>query len=122
MHTSAFSIFRASLPLQSKDVLDRLVRKLLSLHAPVVVAQWPDRIQRAMPTMTRMECRALAEFAAATVAETSMKTAGVLQKSISLQYLQLQSSMQNDNRSYTAVSNIMKTKHDTVANSIENIR
>ena len=39
-----------------------------------------------------------------------------------LQYLQLQSQMQHENRSYTAVSNIMKTKHDTVKNSISNIR
>ena len=38
------------------------------------------------------------------------------------QYLQLQSQMQSENRSYTAVSNIMKTKHDTVKNSISNIR
>jgi hypothetical protein len=30
--------------------------------------------------------------------------------------------MQNDNRQYTAVSNIMKTKHDTVKNTIANIR
>jgi hypothetical protein len=42
--------------------------------------------------------------------------------SFNLQYLQLQSQMQNENRSYTAVSNIMKTKHDTVKNSISNIR
>ena len=44
------------------------------------------------------------------------------QMSFNLQYLQLQSQMQNENRSYTAVSNIMKTKHDTVKNSISNIR
>lgn len=44
------------------------------------------------------------------------------QMSFNLQYLQLQSQMQNDNRQYTAVSNIMKTKHDTVKNSISNIR
>lgn len=44
------------------------------------------------------------------------------QLSFDLQYLQLQSQQQNDNRSYTAVSNIMKTKHDTVKNSISNIR
>jgi hypothetical protein len=42
--------------------------------------------------------------------------------SFNLQYLQLQSQMQQENRSYTAVSNIMKTKHDTVKNSISNIR
>jgi hypothetical protein len=44
------------------------------------------------------------------------------QMSFNLQYLQLQSQMQNENRSYTAVSNIMKTKHDTVKNTISNIR
>jgi predicted nuclease with TOPRIM domain len=42
--------------------------------------------------------------------------------SFNLQYLQLQSQMQNESRSYTAISNIMKTKHDTVKNSISNIR
>ena len=44
------------------------------------------------------------------------------QMSFNLQYLQLQSQMQNENRLYTAISNIMKTKHDTVKNSISNIR
>jgi hypothetical protein len=44
------------------------------------------------------------------------------QMSFNLQYLQLQDSMQNDNRQFTMVSNIMKTKHDTVKNSISNIR
>lgn len=42
------------------------------------------------------------------------------QMSFNLQYLQLQSQMQS--HSYTAVSNIMKTKHDIVKNSISNIR
>ena len=44
------------------------------------------------------------------------------QMSFNLQYLELQSQMQNENRSYTAVSNMLKTKHDTVKNSINNIR
>jgi uncharacterized glyoxalase superfamily metalloenzyme YdcJ len=44
------------------------------------------------------------------------------QMSFNLQYLQLQINMQNENRSYTAISNIMKTKHDTVKNSISNVR
>ena len=39
-----------------------------------------------------------------------------------LQYLQLKSRMQHENRSYTAISKIMKTKHDTVKNSISNVR
>jgi hypothetical protein len=36
--------------------------------------------------------------------------------------LQLQSAMQNENRSFTVVSNLMKTKHDMVKNSLSNIR
>ncbi len=44
------------------------------------------------------------------------------QMSFNLQYLQLQSQMQNENRAYTAVSNIMETKHDTVKNSTGNVR
>ncbi len=44
------------------------------------------------------------------------------QMSFNLQYLQLQQQMQNENRSYTAISNIMKTKHDTAKNSISNVR
>jgi ABC-type transporter Mla subunit MlaD len=44
------------------------------------------------------------------------------QMSFNLQYLQLQSQMQNENRFYTLVSNIMKTKHDTAKNSISNVR
>ncbi|HXQ98725.1 MAG TPA: hypothetical protein VN774_09810 [Candidatus Limnocylindrales bacterium] len=44
------------------------------------------------------------------------------QMSFNLQYLQLQNNMQNENRQFTMVSNILKTKHDTVKNSISNIR
>ena len=44
------------------------------------------------------------------------------QMSFNLQYLQLQSQMQHENRSYTAISNVMRTKHDTARNSISNVR
>src|ERR1700676_901205 len=42
--------------------------------------------------------------------------------SFNLQYLQLQNSMQNENRQFTTESNIMKTKHDTGKNIISNIK
>lgn len=42
--------------------------------------------------------------------------------SFNLQYLQLQQKMQADNRRFTLMSNIMKTKHDTAKNAINNIR
>jgi len=44
------------------------------------------------------------------------------QMSFNLQYLQLQAQMQHENRSYTAVSSIMRTKRGTVRNSISNVR
>ncbi|TFH00291.1 MAG: hypothetical protein E4H14_19800 [Candidatus Thorarchaeota archaeon] len=40
----------------------------------------------------------------------------------SLQYLQLQQDMQQENRQFTLVSNIMKVKHDTAKAAINNVR
>jgi hypothetical protein len=45
-----------------------------------------------------------------------------MQMSFNLQYLQLQESMQNTSRQYTAVSNILKSKHDTAKNVISNMK
>jgi len=43
-------------------------------------------------------------------------------ESFNLQYLDLQQRMQNENRQFTMVSNIMKNKHDTAKSAINNIR
>jgi hypothetical protein len=53
---------------------------------------------------------------------TATKEMQEMQMSFNMQYLQLQNQMQSENQCYTAVSNIMKTKHDTVKNSISNVR
>jgi hypothetical protein len=50
------------------------------------------------------------------------RRAQAAQQSFNLQYLQLQSELQDQNRRYELVINIMKAKHDTVMNSISNIR
>lgn len=42
--------------------------------------------------------------------------------SFNLQYLTLQSQMQSENRKFTTLSNVMKTRHDTAKNAINNIR
>ena len=42
--------------------------------------------------------------------------------SFNMQYLMLQQKMQSDNRQFTLLSNIMKTKHDTAKNAISNVR
>jgi hypothetical protein len=66
----------------------------------------------------RQAARSNSSSAALNAAQQVQET----QTSFNLQYLQLQNQMQNENRQYTAVSNIMKTKHDTVKNTISNIR
>jgi hypothetical protein len=43
-------------------------------------------------------------------------------ESSNLRHLKLRTALESDNRSYTMLSNIMKTKHDTVKNAISNIR
>jgi hypothetical protein len=45
-----------------------------------------------------------------------------MNQSFNLEYLQLQQDMQNQNRQFTLVSNIMKTKHDTAKSAINNVR
>jgi hypothetical protein len=45
-----------------------------------------------------------------------------MNQSFNLQYLQLQQKMQGDNRQFTLMSNIMKVKHDTAKNAINNVR
>jgi hypothetical protein len=45
-----------------------------------------------------------------------------MNQSFNMQYLMLQSAMQDESRRYTMLSNVMKTKHDTAKNSISNVR
>ena len=45
-----------------------------------------------------------------------------MQQSFNLQYLKIQQSMQEQNRQFTLVSNIMKVKHDTAQSAINNVR
>ena len=71
--------------------------------------------------------RALVKRAGALIAERAValrhgRPLRDAQMSFNLQYLQLQTQMQNENRSYTTVSNIMKTKHETVKNTLNNVR
>jgi hypothetical protein len=46
----------------------------------------------------------------------------LMQQKFNLQYRQLQDKMQNENRQYTTISNVMKTKHDAAKSTINNIR
>jgi hypothetical protein len=57
-----------------------------------------------------------------TQTETTRQNMQEMSQSFNLQYLDLQQNMQQENRQFTLVSNIMKNKHDTAKNSINNIR
>lgn len=45
-----------------------------------------------------------------------------MNQNFNLMYLNLQQKMQNENRSYTALSNVIKTKHDTAKNALSNLK
>ena len=45
-----------------------------------------------------------------------------MQMSFNLQYLLLQNKISHENRQFTLISNIMKNRHDTAKNAINNIR
>jgi hypothetical protein len=70
-----------------------------------------------LPGLSAREARVIADYVLADLASQPGAD-----DTFSLQYLQLQQRQQNETRSYTAVSNIMKTKHDTAKNSINNVR
>ncbi len=59
------------------------------------------------------------DLAAMSTAATDL---GNAQVAYNAQVLQLQMAMQRENQIYTAVSNILKSKHETVKNSIGNIK
>jgi len=42
-------------------------------------------------------------------------------QSFNLQYLQLQEGMQRESREFTAITNVMKVKHDSAKSAINNI-
>ncbi len=143
MSTAAFVEFRNSLAPSDRSVLDALAAKLLAVNrvrrAPRPDLEWPIWIREAGPFLTTAECDVLAIYAIGAIGTGAIVPGGSnpssgdglleatlqmqeTQMSFNLQYLQLQNEMQNENRQFTMVSNIMKTKHDTVKNTISNIR
>ena len=77
------------------------------------LAEWAETIQEIASSSGEASADAL--FAAT-------KQMQEMNQSFNLQYLQLQQQMQQENRQFTLVSNIMKTKHDTAKAAINNVR
>jgi hypothetical protein len=53
---------------------------------------------------------------------SQMRSFQEMNMSFNMQYLALQEKMQADNRQFSTLSNVMKTKHDTAKNAINNVR
>jgi hypothetical protein len=127
---------RAQLPADQRETLDRLTIRLRAVlfNQPQQVNMFSTAqalMRSSGMRLDESERSALAAYVLDGIASGDDSQSQLLaatqqmqetQMSFNLQYLQLQSQMQNENRSYAAVSNIMKTKHDTVKNSIGNIR
>lgn len=130
----AFENCRRELSLPARSSLDRLAARLATLkpHGRDVLTPWTKVIGRSAPGLTNEECRALAVYALCALAAASRGDGSreliaatpdmqETEMSFNLQYLQLQNMLQDESRAFTAISNIMKTKHGTVKNSISNI-
>jgi len=132
---------RSQLSAEDRNELDQLtvqMRKRLFAALPRVnlLASARQIMRKIIPGLTSAEATSLTRYtlggiagggaAASGSSETgpmhTTKSMQETQMSFNLQYLQLQSQMQSESRAFTAISNIMKTKHDTVKNSISNVR
>jgi hypothetical protein len=76
------------------------------------------------PKLDRFEKRLSAIDASGSQTELSAATKDLknLEQSFSLQFLALQQAMQHESRKFQTISNVMKNRHDTAKNSINNIR
>jgi hypothetical protein len=137
-------VIRSRLPVADQELLGELtvhVRRLLFKNLPHanLLGYTENLLRTKISSITNDEAGSLAEYVLDGIASndriaaaskgtdegdllSATKQMQETQMSFNLQYLQLQTQMQTENRQYTAVSNIMKTKHDTVKNSIGNIR
>jgi hypothetical protein len=119
---------KGRLSVEDRTVLDELSAKVRrALPHPAHLPEDARRIlTKAIPGLSSEEVDALAGYVTGDATQSSLfqatKQMQESQMSFNLQYLALQNQMQNENRQFTMVSNIMKTKHDTVKNSISNIR
>ena len=96
------------------------VPHLLASRPQQVLDSYATSYSRSLESMSQQCARLARQWERALM--SGVKSQQETQMSFNLQYLQLQNSMQNENRQFTMVSNIMKTKHETVKNSISNIR
>lgn len=73
-----------------------------------------DELVRRGEALIRAESKASSMAATARMQE--------MNRSFSLQYLAIQNKLQQESREFYLISNVMKTRHDTAKNAINNLR
>ena len=101
---------------QNLDTLDSSIAGMLQLNEELdrSVRKFYDRTKSFFERMETLSNSAELANASKSMQEMLM--------SFNLQFLMLQNKVSHENRQFTMVSNIMKNKHDTAKNSINNIR
>lgn len=106
---------------QAMDRAEKAVREM-----PALATTQPERELAASDLQIVAEVRRLVQRRQAVrssiAAQGRAEQMQEIQMSFNLQYLALQNQLQEQSRQFTLISNIMKTKHETVKNSIGNIR
>jgi hypothetical protein len=134
----SFEKFRRELSPSARSDLDRLALRLKLLKGPGVtrgnyLACYTRVLRAAAPTFSQEECEALGFYAMCARCDPSIGSSSAdlmaatqqmqeTQMSFNLQYLMLQENMQNDSRQFTCLSNLMKTKFNTMKGVLANIR
>jgi hypothetical protein len=127
---------RSQLPAEYRQELDRLmvqVRRQLFTELPQdnLLESAAKIIKELIPGLTAPEASDLAEYVLSGIVSNDVadealmnatKSMQEMSQSFNIQYLQLQQNMQQENRQFTMITNIMKNKHDTIENSLNNIR
>jgi hypothetical protein len=117
---------KAALPQEQQLQLDQLAHMVKGrlFAKPLdgdVLASTTQLVSEIVPGLSDVEAEGIAHYVLGAIASGPVQNAET-QMSFNLQYLQLLSQMQAANRDYEAISAVLKTKHDTVKNSIGNVR
>jgi hypothetical protein len=117
---------KAALPQEQQSQLDQIAHTVKGrlFAKPLgwdLLASAAQLVGETVPGLSDTEVEGIAHYVLGDIANGPVQNAE-MQMSFNLQYLQLMSQMQAANRDYEAISAVLKTKHDTVKNSIGNVR
>ena len=106
----------------SKEI-DEAARSLAELNALAKKLEFlQNEVFQTIEGRSAQTAGLLAKFTAEQSQTANLAKLRTLEKSSDSALLKIQMRMQNENQLFTSVSNVLKTRHDTVKNSIGNIR